>query len=259
MSVTMANRGRYRVAVGVAAVVLTGSCGAATTVRVASRGSDCAPRAGQTDDGSGDTAPLPPGGRGRDAINDFIGSPTPEVLGGNDAVAVLRVVSRGAPIAAADDQRGGARQSMPRRPPEEGAQWFTVVRPMRLEVVRELKGSLPKCLDLDVPGGTSGEFSESSNVFPRQGAPGDRLLAFFATRDARGPIVPFAMAMWRADEEGWLTLPFGDGERVDLETWNPEIREPRKGPPPPPGQSYTPPQPVPPVPAPPPSPRDFGR
>lgn len=108
--VVMANRGLYRVAVGVVAVILTGACGAPTTVRVTSRASDCAPREGQTDDGSGDTAPLPPGGRRSDAVTDWFARPTPEALGANDAVAVLRVVSRDAPIAAAYDERGGARR-----------------------------------------------------------------------------------------------------------------------------------------------------
>lgn len=228
------------------AVILTGACGNKSETRSAAGQTDCPPAAGQTDTGSNDTAPRPPGGQWSDSVVDFNRGPTAETLGGTDAVAVLRVVSRAEAVAAAEAEEPNARPSAPHERPKAGSQ-FTVLRPARLAVVRQLKGSLPQCLDLDVPGGRAGMFTKTGSQFPAQLAPGDQLLGLIATQDEKGPTAPYATALFRADRDGWLTLPFGDRERVNVNTWEPEIREPQK-PTPPPGKSFTPPQPVPPAP-----------
>lgn len=205
------------------AVILTGACGNKSDTLSAAGRTDCPPAAGQTDTGSNDTAPIPPGGQGASSEAAWSSGPTAELLGGSDAVAVLRVVSRAAPLPALDDGQPNAGPSAPHAPPKAGSP-FTVVRPTRLAVVRQLKGSLPQCLDLDIPGGTAGTFTKTDSRFPAQLAPDDQLLGLIATQDDKGPTAPYATALFLADRDGWLTLPFGDRERVNVNTWKPEIR-----------------------------------
>ena len=105
----------------------------------------CGPAPGQsvTDDGSGDFAPLPPGGRGRSGGPDLFSSgSSDELLRLYEAFAVLRVVSRGVPTAIADPHTFGARPSR-QHPPPGGPDDFEVIRPTRFAVVRQLKGSIP--------------------------------------------------------------------------------------------------------------------
>jgi hypothetical protein len=102
-----------------------------------------------------------------------------------------------------------------------------VLRPTRLAVIRPLKGQLPPCLDLDIPGGTAGNSQYHPSQFPARFAPGDEMLGLFSTHDQPGTsIPPYAQALLLAGSTGHLTLPFGDNDRIDINTWTPPTPEP---------------------------------
>jgi hypothetical protein len=135
-----------------------------------------------------------------------------------EAFAVLQVVSRGVPTAIADPGTFGARPSQAHPPPGEGQDDFEVIRPTRFGIVRQLKGTLPACLDLDVPGGTVG--SVRSDGFAPAFGIGDRTLAFFSYDDTGSP-TPWASLMLLADSNGLVSLPFGGHDRLNVDTWAP--------------------------------------
>jgi hypothetical protein len=208
-----------------------GCSGGNGTVRVhAAPG--CPGVSAQTDTGSHDNQPLAPNGRGVSASGGYAAGSTSELLSGADGVAVLRVVSRGAPTAAADtgmdNAKGAARKPLPHQPAPATGSNFIVLRPARFVVVRNLKGAVVSgCLDLEVPGGSTGSLEVDSSEFPPQFAPGDQMLALFETHDDHGqPTAPYATELFRADRDGSLTLPFGGHEQVNLNTWNPTIGPP---------------------------------
>jgi len=126
---------------------------------------------------------------------DYSAASTDEQLRAQQAFAFIQVVSRSVPTAIADPHTFGARPSQPHPPPGAGDPDFEIVRPTRFRVVRQLKGALPGCLDLDVPGGTVGALS-SDGFAPAFGV-GDRMLAFFTvhrqiedtTVDAAGEVL----------------------------------------------------------------------
>jgi hypothetical protein len=129
------------------------------------------------------------------------------------------VVSRGVPTAIADPRTFGARPSRAHPPPGTDPNDFEVIRPTRFAVVRQLKGSIPDCLDLDVPGGTVGSIS-SDGFAPAFGV-GDRMLAFVTLHDDSGGPTPWVNLMLLADKNGLVTLPFGGRDRLNLDTWIP--------------------------------------
>jgi hypothetical protein len=200
--------------------VVTGSTQSGSTP-TATGPASCRPVPGQstTNDGSGDFAPLPPGGRGKSEIPEYPSGSTDEILSHHEAFAVLQVVSRGGPAAIADPRLFGARPSRPHPPPGTGESDFEVIRPARFAVVRPLKGTIPDCLDLDVPGGTVGSLS-SDGFAPAFGV-GDRMLAFVNLHDDRGAPAPWVNIMLVADEHGLVTLPFGAHDRLNVDTWVP--------------------------------------
>jgi hypothetical protein len=172
-----------------------------------------------SDDGSSDFTVLPPGGRSKSGVGDYASGSTDELLQLYQGFAVIQVVSRGVPTAIADPGTYGARPSSSHPPPGNGASDFEVIRPARFAVVRQLKGSIPACLDLDVPGGTAGLFS--SNGFAPAFGVGDQMLALLQTHDDAGAPTPWAWALLRADKNGMLTLPFGDHDLLNVNTWTP--------------------------------------
>ncbi|MCA1846136.1 MAG: hypothetical protein LC792_23685 [Actinobacteria bacterium] len=129
------------------------------------------------------------------------------------------MVSRGVPTAIGDPGKFGARPSRQHPPPGAGESDFEVIRPARFAVVRQLKGSIPDCLDLDVPGGTVG--SVSSDGFAPAFGVGDRMLAFVILHDDTGNPAPWANLMLLADKNGLVTLPFGAQDRLNIDTWVP--------------------------------------
>jgi hypothetical protein len=202
-------------------IAVTGSTQMGSTP-TATGPASCRPAPGQsvTDDGIADFSPLPPGGRGKSGGPDlFSGGPSDQLLRQWEAFAVLQVVSRGIPTAIADPREFGARPSRQHPPPGPGESDFEVIRPTRFAVVRPLKGSIPDCLDLDVPGGTVG--SVSSDGFAPAFGVGDRMLAFFMLHDDSGAPAPWANIMLLADKNGLVTLPFGDRDRLNVDTWVP--------------------------------------
>ena len=214
--------------------------GAAETVQ---SGSDaCPPADGPSDDGLTDTAPLPAGGRDADVIFESMFGTTTELLQSQDSLAVLTVVSRRPPVAvgAPRNHGFGAWPSGPHATPAPdgpGADNFAVVRPARLALTRTIAGSVPDCLDLDVPGGTAGAFRFDLAEFPATFAAGDRVLAF-VRRDGD---LTWAGSMWKAGEDGSLTLPTTEREVVDLDTWAPELPPPLPPPDPSDGSEPAPP------------------
>jgi hypothetical protein len=155
---------------------------------------------------------------------------TGQYLSAYDAIAVVQVVSRGGGVAGPDDHQLGARPRSPHTAPaaaDAARDGFKVLRPTRFAVTRLLKGQLPPCLDLDVPGGTAGNYPYHSSQFPARFSPGDRMLGLFFTQDRPGHAVPpYAQALLLADSTGHLTLPFGDHDRIDINIWAPPAPEP---------------------------------
>jgi hypothetical protein len=149
----------------------------------------------------------------------FSNGSSDELLQYYEAFAVLQVVSRGVPTAIADPGVFGARPSRQHPPPGTGENDFEVIRPARFAVVRQLKGSIPDCLDLDVPGGTVESIS-SSGFAPAFGV-GDRMLAFVSLHDDTGAPAPWVNLLLPDDKDGLVTLPFGGRDRLNIDTWVP--------------------------------------
>lgn len=220
-----------------AAAVLLAGCGGARTAQLAvtpAANPGCPPAAGHADKGENDTAPPAPGGQGAADSMDYAPVNTGQYLQAYEALAVVQVVSRAGGTAGPNDHRLGARPSGLRTAPDPAIaarDGFKVLRPTRFAVIRQLKGQLNPCLDLDVPGGTAGLFQYRSSQFPARYGSGDKLLGLFSTHDQPGTTVTaYAQTLLKADSDGNLTLPFGDHETINVNTWTP----PPAGPPPPP-------------------------
>ena len=56
------------------------------------------------------------------------------------------------------------------------------------------------------------------------------MLAFFSLHDDTGSPTPWVSLMLRADKNGLVTLPFGAGDRLNVDTWVPSA--PALSPPP---------------------------
>ena len=228
----MARRLTPRTLTVFAAVVLLAGCGEARTVRVAAVPANpaCPPAPGQTDAGDHDTDPPAPGGQGAADSVDYAPVGTARYLQAYEAVAVVQVVSRAGGTAAPDDHQLGARPSRPHAAPDPATaarDGFKVVRPARLAVTRLLKGELSACLELDVPGGTAGLYQYHASQFPDRFSPGDKMLGLFSTHDEQGIGVPaYAQTLLKADPDGNLTLPFGDHDHINVNTWTPPSTQP---------------------------------
>ena len=220
---------RILIAAATVPPLLVAGCGGSDTetVSAAPPSVDCPVQTGAldaSDSGAADFVDPGPGGVSEvrhTEENQKVRS-TPEALSGMDSVAVLGVVSRRGPIGVdrvAGVRRPGAVRSTPSPTAHPGDTDIDVVRPARFTLVRTIKGSVPSCLDLDVPGGTFGKARQENSRFPQNFKRGDRMLAIFA--DTETP--SFAIALYPADKDGNLTLPFGAEERVNLNTWSPAI------------------------------------
>jgi hypothetical protein len=196
------------------------SCGndgeEAVEVAAASPKPDCPVQPGAldpSDAGTGDFADPGEGGLiQKDNPEQQKPQSTEEALAYMDLVGVLEVVSRRAPVAA------GRVDGRPRTGAIPSTQVSAAPGRTDVDIVRPIKGSFPsQCLDLDVPGGTVGKLRHETSRFPEKFKKGDRVLAISAAD-------PFnTVYMYLADKDGWLTLPFGDMERVNVNTWSPTI------------------------------------
>lgn len=246
---------RARILTVLTATVLLAGCGAArtdhTVANLAAK-PGCSQAAGQNDAGDHDTDPPASAGQGGADSVDYAPVHTGQYLEGYEAVAVVQVVSRAGGMASADDHQLGARPFGPQTAPAAATaarEGFKVLRPTRLAVIRLLKGQLPPCLDLDVPGGTAGLYQYHASQFPAAFGPGDKMLGLFSTHDQPGPTVPaYAQTLLKADPDGNLTLPFGDRDQINVNTWTPPPSQPPPSQPPPstqPNPCWTPGQPPP--------------
>jgi hypothetical protein len=145
----------------------------------------------------------------------------------------LTVVSRGPATAVAGDGYG-AYPSTAHEPPGSDPGDWSLIRPARFAVTRVLKGSLPECVDLDVPGGSSPDFVQQGGGEPPPFGVGARMLAFFLAAHAddgsvvaapRRPSPPKEVPPFTA----WLILVAPDGtaqilggsETINVDTWTP--------------------------------------
>jgi hypothetical protein len=225
-----------RTLIAAACLVLAAGCATGTKItsgQVANTPSappNCTPVVGHTDAGANDTASLPPGGFAVNSSTDYIPGSTAQFLQGYEVIAVLKVISRAAPQPVAADNQIGARPASSHASSiatdQMGYPHFKVIRTTRLAVLRNLKGALASCQDLDIPGGTSGKYRMDDPQFPATFAPGDELLGLFSTHDNAAPgqsvtVAPYAQILLRAAPDGSLTLPFGDHDQINVNTWNP--------------------------------------
>lgn len=180
----------------------------------------CPPAPGQstTDDGSADTTPLVPGALGRSGHGDPGGGEPPttaQILASYDAVAVLTVVSRG-PVTAVAGGGYGARPSIAHEPPGSDPGDWSLIRPARFSVTRVLKGSLPQCMDLDVPGGSSPDFAQHVEGDPPPFGVRDRAIAFVNAAHGSEPLTAWLTLV---APDGTVQIPFGDHETINVDTW----------------------------------------
>lgn len=219
------------------ALVLTAcGSGAAQDRAVPADASQCTtPGAASTDpsvaNGSVDVAP--PGSRTTVVQGDFAAQNSVQFLSAFPAIGVVEVVARDKPVALASSQYFAVATERALAQPRANLavqEYFAVVRPAAFQVVETVRGTLPECLDLAVPGGSVGDFTERNGAFPARFAVGDRLLALF--EQARPPRVSF---LFPARQDGNFLLPFGE-KVVNAATWEPPAYKP-PGPLPPGGLS----------------------
>jgi hypothetical protein len=227
-------------------VFAAAACGGGHGARIVADFQVCPPKAGQIDVGAHDRDQPLPGGSGKSFNLDFMPVGTAQSLSSYEEIAVVQVISRDAPVAAADTGHLGARKSVVHPPPPaDVAPPFQVFRPARVVTLRQLKGTVDTCLDLDVPGGTSRRFQEGNYLFPDTFAPGDKMLALFSDNDTPGTrIAPYAQMLLKAAPGGSVTLPFGDHDHINVNTWNPPPYSPPPNSNPPPPISTTTSQPL---------------
>jgi hypothetical protein len=150
---------------------------------------------------------------------------TEEIVDDFGFVLVMRVVGRDEPRAQPQSRYAGARESDTRGEPIEeqatGGGRPDIVRPVRFEVERVIQGTFEECAAFDVPGGTVGRDSLVTPLFPTRIRLGDKVLAF-GLGDVDDPTAPRRIQhMVLTAEDGTVTIPFGDRETVDADTWEP--------------------------------------
>lgn len=214
-----------------AVLVLSGACGGDSPTNVSVAGQpETSPCQLPRDRGANDTVasndepkdgdelitteyPTYPEASTRDLVNEF------------DFVVVMRVVGRDEPRAAPQRQFAGALESGASGGSVEDAATGggrpDVVRPARFEVQRVIRGTFEDCAEFDVPGGVAGEHALVNPLFPDRLETGKRVLAFGlgTSGDEGDPLRVQHMVV--TAEDGTVTLPFGGGEIVDVDTWEP--------------------------------------
>lgn len=198
---------------------------------------DCEAQSRRGDDPSvNDDRPPSPGGRSTSASGQFAPGSADDRLAGAEFLAVLRVVDRGEPRQKGPSLRFGARQPGDGKDAERDADLAgsplrsvpRVVRPILFRAEQALKGVVPRCLLLEVPGGSAGDVTEETGgLFPHRLRVGDRVLAFLTTGDVGGAPVPlWSSLMLAVSPEGIVRFPF-DGTTVDLDTFELSARAKR--------------------------------
>jgi len=172
-------------------------------------------------DGSVDLTPLVEGGNGTSANIDYAQGSTNELLNAYPAMALVEVTTRSRPIAVRGSvfsalSAGEVRERA--APGDDGP--FAVVRPATLEVLRTYRGELPACLDLAIPGGSTGRQSTSDPSFPNRLTVGGPLLALFSGSDLPNG-TPNLTLLIPPQADGQFVLPFGDREPIDATSWTP--------------------------------------
>lgn len=174
----------------------------------------------QVASGAVDIKPLPPDALVKKASLDYPAGTTSELLNSYPLIALVQATTREKPVAVQGKGIGAlAADAVAAAPPAvPGSLSFRVVRPMTLQVVRELRGDLPTCLELAIPGGSADGFAEFDPGFPRRIAVGEPMLAFFSGPDPSqsGPVLTLLVA---AQPDGTFVLPFGDGTPIEVATW----------------------------------------
>ena len=117
-----------------------------------------------------------------------------------------------------------ANQPIPRDPALASAQQNgppEVSRVVRVATDRVIKGSVPHCLALDIPGGVANGHRTTNADYPLVIRIGDRLLVFFSPLGPPGnrQVEPGVIAAVAPD--GTVVVPFGGYETVNVDTWQP--------------------------------------
>lgn len=150
------------------------------------------------------------------SISDYGGGTTDQNLHLYDGIAVLTVVGRDKAKVASDSDSRAAGSS------DDNPDTKTVVRVIRFQTDRSLKGDVPACVEFTVPGGrakdANGKFiATSDSRYPEKIQVGDRALALLTDQPAPLHIGTLLLA----DKSGDVVLPFGGGETVNIDTWQP--------------------------------------
>jgi hypothetical protein len=165
--------------------------------------------------------PKASGGTSSFGLSSGAAGSTDELLAQTRHVAVLEVVGRDLPVARSGPGYPNAVTiggSYPRGD-ESDSSVRDIVRPVRFRVTRVLKGTLPECLALDVPGGRAGTHRSLVDTMPRVITPGDTVLAFLDDEMGGVRVPLYATELLKAAKDGTVRLPFGSQPVVDLDTW----------------------------------------
>jgi hypothetical protein len=148
--------------------------------------------------------------------NDYRAVPTDEALAQVDSIAVLTAVGRDAPSLPASSATAATDSASVTFDPNSRP--VLVMRKVRFATTRVIKGDVPACLELDIPGGRVGQQYDTNENFPRVITVGSRYVAFFVRYDLAAQPSPLrTFDIEPVDANGYFSVPFGGATNAD--TW----------------------------------------